>query len=340
MKTLTSLLLFASTALSLCAHPLAEKLPIKGGENVLFIGNSLTGDLPEWFNEVATANQLPTINAWRVQLWNETLETHVKLSPEATPDKFDDGDHPAKAMQGYKIKTGHNSLWKQGNYNAPAFLEKGYITALEAIANGTPDGKAWDIVVIQAYTDAEDATNKISGDDKTFEGPLMENGKVLVEAIRAAGAQPVIYAAWGINPSLAKGIEGKFVPETYSRAIANYKSLGEHLKVPVIPIRVAAWSLFKERKPDGVPVEFLFRDNVHAASCGRALLMYNIVSAFTGKPATEMSYQNATTKQNDDTRYVVGEKGGVHDFIITAEIDRAIKDAAQTALAEYGFGSH
>lgn len=344
LRTLIQLAVACFVASLHAAEP--DRLPLKGGENVLFIGNSLTGGLGEDLAPMIEANGLPAINAYRVQLWYETLRTHVLLSPEKTPGKFTDQDPkstPQLKKLGFKL-SGNNSLFGKGIYAKPELSGRGYVTALEAIKLGTPEGKPWDVIVVQAYTDAEDATNKITtgADGKlVYEGPLMEYGSILIDAIRAAGAQPVVYAAWGPNPNLWGGMKGK-LPDVYQRGITNYKALGEAKKVPVIPVRSAAWTLIKDRQPAGVPIDWLQRDNVHGSTCGRALLQFIVTSALYGKPATDLKYPPTAKKKNgddEDFAFVLGKKDAKHDFLITSEIDTLIKQTAQDTLKNYGWST-
>lgn len=331
MKTVRLLLLFVMFAANTMA---AGKLPLKGGENVLFIGNSLTAHLSESLNEMFQTNRLPTFKGHRIQLWNETLETHVKLSPAQTPKKFSEGESNAAGMKGYKVRAAFNSLWKKGQYDRPEFNNKGYITALEAIRLGTPEGKPWDVVVIQGYTDAMKEENRISvgADGKIHaEGPLMIYGSQLIGAAKAAGAEPILYMAWLLNPEQGGGTEdpASYYNTNFDRLIAHYTALAKAHGIKVVPVGAAMRALSKERKPAEARTAWLIRDNVHGTACGAALLHYCLGAALSGKPATVLSY--------NDKDYAIGEAEPKYNLRITPEIDRAIKQAAQDFLKEYGF---
>ena len=125
-----------------------RELPLKGGERVLFIGNSLTASLPEELNVLFKANGLPAFEGYRLQIWNQTLETHWTISRETHSQLF--YDPIPQHADGYAVK-GACTLWKKGQYGDPKYVDRGYILAAEAIKNGTPNGKPWDFVILQGY---------------------------------------------------------------------------------------------------------------------------------------------------------------------------------------------
>jgi|GEM_PF-3657447 len=332
------LLLFLSLGLA----PAAPSLPLKGGENVLFIGNSLTGKLKDTLNTMAAANQLPAFNGHQIQLWNETLETHVKISPEATPEKFAEGENGHAEMKGYKVKAAYNSLWKKGQYDTPEFNDKGYITALEAIPRGTPEGKPWDFIIIQGYSDANNTANRITpGPDgkPNFEGPLMIYGSRLIEAAKAAGATPVLYMAWLLNPELGGGNQN---PESYyntqfDQLIASYQALARAHNIQVIPVGAVMRALSKERKPAEAATGWLIQDNVHGSASGKALLNYTMTAALYGRPAASLTHASNAERKGSDSRYAVGETQKKGNLLITPEIDMAIRQAVDDFLKDYGW---
>ena len=277
---------------------------------MLFIGNSLTASLPEELNVLFKANGLPTFEGYRLQIWNQTLETHWTISRETHSQLF--YDPIPQHADGYAVK-GACTLWKKGQYGDPKYVDRGYILAAEAIKNGTPNGKPWDFVVLQGYR-AHLESNKMTpgrDDRPAFEGPFLKYGVLLIEEIEKAGARPVLYQAWLLNPEQGGGNED---PESYynvnfDRLIANYEILGEAFDVPVIPVGAAMRALSKERKPEAARVAWLIADNVHPNACGKALMLYCIGSALSGKPATELHYERLSTSQWDKGRhYKIGHR--------------------------------
>jgi len=320
-------------------------LPIKGGERILFIGNSLTGKFPESLNELFASNGLPAFEGYRLQIWNQTLETHWTLSRETHPDLFHD-PVPSHA-DGYAVK-GACTLWKKGLYNNPPYVDRGYILAAEAIRNGTPDGQPWDIVVLQSYRSSHEE-NKMTADadgNPVFEGPFMKYGALLLDEIRKIGAQPLFYQPWVLNPELGGGQDNpsSYYNTHFDRIIANHKILSDaYGGIPIIPVGPAMRILSKERRPEGAPVGWLISDNVHPTAFGSALLHYTIGSALSGKPATELQYQRESkTALDKGSRYVIGEriltdKKSKTEWLLTAEIDLLIKTVADEQLRKAGF---
>lgn len=311
-----------------------RELPLKGGERVLFIGNSLTASLPEELNEMFEANGLPTFEGYRLQIWNQTLETHWTISRETHPELFHES--LPKWANGYAVK-GACTLWNKGPYSDPKYVDRGYILAAEAIRNGTPDSEPWDVVVLQGYR-AHLESNKVAQGREgkpVFEGPFLKYGTLLINEIKKAGAQPVLYQAWLLNPEHGGGNEDpkSYYNQNFERLIANYKVLGEMCDVPIIPVGAAMRALSKQRRPEAARVAWLIADNVHPTACGKALMLYCIGSALSGTPATELNYERLSTSQWDKGRhYKVGDKESKYGLVITSEIDTAIKQAAQDFL--------
>jgi len=313
-------------------------LPIKGGERILFIGNSLTGRLPEELNELFAANGLPGFEGHRLQIWNQTFQTHWTLSRETHAPLFHDPvpDH----ADGYAVK-GACTLWKKGQYNDPNYVNRGYILAAEAIRNGTPDGKPWDIVVLQSYRSNLEQ-NKMTtgpGGKPVFEGPFMKYGALLIGEIRKIGAQPVFYQPWIGNPEQGGGQDNSnsWYNTNFDRIVANHKILSEACGgIPVIPVGPAMRILSKERRPKGAPVGWLVADNVHASTFGKALMLYMIGSALSGKPATELNW-NPPGGQYTPGKPVITDKARKETWVMTAETDRLIKQVAAEQLHAAGF---
>lgn len=318
----------------------AATLPLKGGENILFIGNSLTASLSESLNDVFKANSLPTFNGHRVQIWNQTFQTHCTISPATHKDLYCE---PGKEQKkNIKVK-GDNTLLGKGQYNTPEYLSAGWVMAEDAIRKGTPEGKPWDYVILQGYGDANAKSNAISvGPDGKIhaEGPLMIYGGQLIAAAKAAGAQPILYMAWLLNPEQGGGTDNpkSYYNENFDRLIANYNALAKAYDIKVVPVGAAMRVLSKERKPASARVAWLIRDNVHGSACGNALLHYCLASALSGKPATSLNFAFVSkSKWDEGKHYVIGEKEKKYDLVITPEIDAGIKQTALDFLKEYGF---
>jgi hypothetical protein len=313
-------------------------LPIKGGERILFIGNSLTGSLPEELNELFAGNGLPAFEGYRLQIWNQTFETHWTLSRETHAGLFHD-PIPGHA-DGYAVK-GQCTLWKKGQYNDPKYVDRGYILAAEAIRNGTPDGKPWDIVVLQSYRSHLEENKMTTGPDgkPTFEGPFMKYGALLLDEIKNIGAQPLFYQPWVLNPEQGGGPDDpkSYYNTNFDRNIANHKILSEaYGGVPVIPVGSAMRILSKERRPEGAPVGWLIVDNVHPTAFGKALMLYTIGSALSGKPATALSW-NPAKGQYAVGKPVITDRASKQTWVLTADTDRLIKEVAAEQLTAAGF---
>lgn len=321
--------------------------PIKGGERILFIGNSLTASLPEELNALFAVNGLPAFEGYRLQIWNQTFETHWTISRETHADLFYDEARRAGG-NGYAVK-GDCTLWKKGQYNDPKYVDRGYILAAEAIRNGTPDGKPWDIVVLQSYR-SNLAENKMAlGPDgkPVFEGPFMKYGALLLDEIRKVGAQPLFYQPWLLNPERGGGLDdpASWYNVNFDRIVSNHKVLSEaYSGVLVIPVGPAMRILSKERRPEGAPVGWLIADNVHPTAFGKALMLYTIGSALSGKPATDLQYrrEEKAGTYNRNNHYVIGDavitdKKSGQEWLLTAEVDRLIKEVAAEQLKAAGF---
>ena len=330
--TLVAILLaFGASMAVLPAQGAAPKLlPLKGGENILFVGNSLTGALDKPLNALLKANDLPTFNGHHVIIWAQSFEAHCTVSRATHPDRYyEPGKEPTRNV---KIK-GRNSLVGIGQYDKPEYLEAGWVMTLEAIRKGTPEGKPWDYVILQAF-DADGAANKMSVDPDgkpVFEGSFFVYGARLIEESKKAGATPILYMHNLLNP---EGGGGNVNPNSwfnkgFDRLIANYTALAKAYKIPLVPVGHAMRALAKERKPEEASTGWLMNDHVHANACGSALLHYCMASALSGKPATEIKFESKG--------YVVGEKESKYGLLITPKIDMVIRQAAEDFLKEYGF---
>lgn len=289
----------------------AASFPLKGGERILFIGNSLTAKLPATVNQVLTDQKLPNFDGHRLQIWNQTLETHWKFSPDSFPEIVGGGEN------GYKIK-GACSMYKLGQYNTSPYTTKGYILALEAIKNGTPDKKPWDFVILQDYAIGD--TNLLI--KKNADGTITTNGrfytyaKKFVDEVRKTGAQPIFYMNWVLNPAMVPGgTSAKYWIDQSSNTVNNYKLVGEALNIPVIPVCEIQNTLCTTMKPADKNAGWLYSDNVHPNALGQSLLNYTFASFFSRRSALSFPYKEVT--------------GG------TTELDTTIKKAIDTVLKKY-----
>ncbi len=319
------------------------------GPSVLFIGNSLTGTMDENLNAMAETNGLPKLNAHRIQIWNETFKTHVLANPNDMPKLFT-GKGIAHELQkaGFRI-SGETTLWKKGIYDQPKFAELGFVPALDAIALGTPDGKPWEIVVLQGYSDTEKGDNRIergAGGGWVVEGDFTIYGKQLVEAAKAKGAKVYFYMQWLTDPVKTKSdpLDAEsYYGKGFANTLANYKALSMALDVPIIPCGHIAHKLISTEKPEGVASNWIYGDSLHASGVGTALLQYAIGSALWGRPATALAYQfdPGDNKWKQGKRYVIGQESpAMRDTVktlITPEIDRHIRQVVADTMAEYGW---
>ena len=315
-------------------------LPLRGGEHVLFVGNSLTASLNDSLNAMAKANGLPAFNGHRVQIWNQTFETHCTIAQETHARLYyEDGK---RGQGGCRVK-GASTVLGKGQYDTPAYNEAGWVMTEEVIRKGTPEGEPWDVVVLQGYGGANAPGNRISKDpDGTIhaEGGFMVYGGRLIEAARAAGAQPVLYMAWLLNPEKGGGNEkpDSYYNQNFDRLIAGYRALGEVYDVPIVPVGAAMRALSAESKPPEARTAWLIRDNVHGTACGAALLHYCMAGALFGRLPTDLIYTYTSQTQWDKGRhYVVGEPEERYGLVVTETIDGTIRQAAQDYLTEYGW---
>jgi hypothetical protein len=343
--------------------------PIQAGENVLFIGNSLTAKLPEQINEQLLKqgwDQQHGFNGHRHQWWAETFETHWLIDHEdpAYTDKFITPN--GRPEQQGMFNSGYSSLWKQGQYNVAQYVDRiepgeGYLKAQEIIRNGTPDGQAWDRVILQSYA-GQDTANQITGssDDLTFSGPTFAYGKKLVDLVREQGAQPILYAPWLSDPTLYGGIHNDknwAYPVVFQRQIDNNRKLAEALDMPMIPIGEILRRLTENDRPAAVdqhfaslavnlddddrndlpPETWLIRDTVHASAPGQAMLLYAMTAALTGIDPHEIDYSHISQNQWDrGDHYVQGEAENKYGLLITPELDQAIKTVVEEELTRVG----
>jgi hypothetical protein len=298
----------------------AAELPLKGGERILFIGNSLTGDIPEELNQIFAANGLPTFEGYRVQIWNQSLETHATLSRE-THAKLFHATVPDHA-KGYAVK-GASTLWKKGLYDKPEFTERGYILAAEAIKLGTPAGQPWDFVVLQEYN-SDKADNKIAPDG-TLSGSAFTHIARFAALAREAGATPLLYTRWLGNPE--SGGWAKNRPKwrsTFETLLANEDAIAQHLKLEVIPVGHAALTVLESGKPEPALADgWLMSDNVHASAFGSGLTLYAFASQLSRRAPAQI-----TIKVGD---YAVGMTDKNHGPV-TPERDQALRDAVWKIL--------
>lgn len=275
----------------------AATLPLKAGARVLFIGNSLTAKLPVTVNNVLKANNLPQFEGYRLQIWNQGLQTHWTFTPATHPNLMGPGEN------GYKIK-GASTLYKQGQYNTTAYTNKGYILALEAIKNGAPDGKPWDFVVLQDYGigDKEDLITKTAGGTLSSSGKFYTYAMKFIEEIRKVGAQPVFYMHWVLNPDKVPGggVTAPYWLSQVANTESNYKLLAKAEAIPLVPVGAVMHRLCTTLKPSGKSAGWLFSDNVHPNDMGKSLQDYCFAAAFSGKSASTLKYFETVQNATDD----------------------------------------
>jgi hypothetical protein len=324
-------LLLTSLALSACA--LAEDSTawprIRGGENILFIGNSLTSKLAETLNTLAEQNGLPPFNGHQIQIWNQTFRTHCTVSPETHAALY---YAAGEERRGIHIK-GENTLLGKGQYDTPEYRAAGWVMAEEALRKGTPAGQPWDIVVLQGYDAGKEDNSLAVGPDgrPVLNGDFMVYGARLIEAARAAGARPVLYMAWLLNPEIGGGNENpaSYYNQNFDRLIANYQVLGKTYGIPVVPVGAAMRVLSKERKPAEARTAWLIRDNVHGTAAGAALLHYCMAGALYGKNPLDLHFS--------EKGYAVGTAEEKYGLLISPEIDTALRQTAADFLTDYGW---
>jgi len=300
--------------LSSVALQAASRFPLKGGENILFIGNSLTASLSNTLPEMLDSNRQPTFNGHRIQIWNQTLETHWKFTPTAYPGLLYD----TISDNGYIVK-GFASIWRKGQYNTAAYINQGYIAAADAIVKGTPEGKPWDIVVLQDYSVGDKQDSLRMGRDSllTSDGRFFTYATKFINLVRSVNATPVLYMNWELNPDTPNLHGGSGPLNTYYNtrtdlSIANYKALSRALNVPVVPCGEAFKALSASAKPpiDTLKDGWLYRDVVHPNTYGSAVVHYSFVACLSGKPATGLKFSYASTppaKVDSTIRYVVND---------------------------------
>lgn len=301
--------------------PRLRELPVKDGERVLFIGNSLTGRTINgaggWTNNALASVGGPQIVVHRVQIWAQPLEAHWNVSREGTPKRFDkDG----------KIK-GDNTLLGQGLYAAPELSGKGYITALEAIKHGTPDGKRWDWVVLQDYQEDE-PDNRIEIDAQgraTYHGGFFDYGSRYIKEARAVGAEPVLFMRWLRNPKHhTAGLEDWRA--AYRRLIDNTWTLARHHQVAVVPIGEIALELTERPPVAGLESDWLYGDGIHGNPLGVGLCGYTF--------AAVLGQRSPLPMQLSFEKYKVGQTAEKNSPPLTGELDRALKEAADRGTAK------
>lgn len=299
-------------------------LPLKGGERILFIGNSLTGSIPENLNEIFKANNLPTFEGYRLQIWNQSLETHATISRQTHPELFQSEMKPS--MDGYAVK-GKTTLWKQGQYNAPRFVERGYILAEEAIRLGTPDGKPWDFIIFQEYN--SDQPDNAFDRDGNPSGSFFTYGSFFIRLAREVGAVPMLYTRWYGNPeSGAWAKDRQRWEQGFQRILTNQETFAKHWDVPVIPVGWAAYSLSADRKPDPALADgWLYSDNVHPSAFGRGVVFYTFASFLSQRPPDRLKIE-----VKDYSVGLADKKQGV----VTPKLDQAIQAAVWKTLQERG----
>jgi hypothetical protein len=326
--------------------------PLQPGERVLFIGNSLTANLPDQLNALLAASGFAEEHGFaghRLQIWNQTLQTHWTLSEPTHPELF--RDQPM--FEGYRVH-GRTSLWRQGQYDVPEFNDRGYILAVEAIRMGSPDGEPWDRVVLQTYAGADQANTVVEGDagQPQLQGPMLRYASLLIDEVRAVGAEPIIYQPWLASARLFGGIHND-APwawnAVFDRQARNHRLLAEATGVAVIPLGDIMRSLSTDRRPDAVPAtspleddfapeQWLTRDNVHATAPGHAMRLYTMAATLTGRSAHSFTHhRDMTDRPHNPDHYVLGQPERRYGITITPAIDARIKDVVDQQLHADGW---
>lgn len=292
-----------------------RELPVTQGQRVLFIGNSLTGRTINgaggWTNNALASVGGPQIEVHRVQIWAQPLETHWNVTRESMPKRFEkDGS----------IK-GDNTLLGKGVYATEALSGKGYITALEAIRTGTPEGKPWDWVVLQDYQEDE-PDNRIRTDASgqvTYEGGFFVYASRFIEEARKVGAEPILFMRWLRNPkNHDAGLEDWRA--AYRRLIDNTWTLARHHAVAVVPIGEIALKVTEKPPLPDLPTDWLYGDGIHGNTLGVGLCGYTFAAILGQRSPLEM--------QLKFEKYQVGQAASKNTPALTAEVDQALKQAA------------
>jgi hypothetical protein len=327
MKLARTLLLLtmATLANGLYADPPSRlrELPVHNGARVLFIGNSLTGrtinGVGGWANNALKSIDGPQLGEiHRVQIWAQPLETHWNISREALPKRFDANG---------QIK-GESTLLGKGLYAAPEFSEKGYITALEAIRNGTPEGKPWDYVVLQDFQEeAADNQIEISAEGEAiFHGGFFIYADRYIREIRATGAEPILYMRWLQNPNYERG--GREVwRAAFQRLIDNTWTLARHHNVAVVPIGEITLDLIENKPDPALADDWMYSDGIHGNGLGVGLCGYAFASVLGNCAAPPMTLTI--------DKYKVGLPAEDRTAAITAELDLAIKQCVERHTAPH-----
>jgi hypothetical protein len=248
--------------LSSLAALAGASLPIPDGSRVLFIGNSLTGSsnggLPAYANAALTQGGAGIQMQWhRIQIWNDTLETHWN---NTGPDT----DECTAAGVGI-----------YSNYT------KTQLSAKLLLQNGHPDGSKWDYVVLQGYgSDVEDVC-KING--TTLEGEFFISTKKFADEIRKYGAQPILYMRTANNPAQ---VDFSWYKKCVGNLRTNYAAIGTFIDAPVVPVGLIADTL-STNAPAGESLGWLYSDNIHPSDEGLGVQMYAFASILAQK-----SYKN------------------------------------------------
>jgi hypothetical protein len=225
----------------------AGKIPLKSGDRVLFVGNSLIGSESGGLGAYVAAalragDPSVEIVARRMNKWGKGLGTHLEATDYATPDNQTDLADASKGL-------------------------------LAQIAAGF-DGRPWDVVVLQGYGNDQDA------DPAKFYGDVRR----LVLAVRAAGAEPVLFMRWGLNPD--KHGRKELDAQT-DRLERNYQSIGRELGVRVVPLARIWHDLVRDPVVGpGVPAggaALMYKDGIHQSDVAKAVNTYAFVAVLMAR---------------------------------------------------------
>jgi hypothetical protein len=230
--------------------------PILGGEETLWIGNSLVGSksggLSGYVDAALQLHSPPLSHLYeRELLWAEPLQSHY----------LNDGTY-----------AGENTLYGNGIYTG---WPTTWVNAVDAIRMGHPNGNPWNYVVLQCY-DPDD----LNANPANFFKYVRKFDLVA----RMYGAEPVLYMRWGTNPVNSS--------ETYYNTVtnnldANYTAIGVEIGAPVVPIAVIWRNLYQSALFEASD---LWTDVIHPTGVGKGVSVYAFYSMMTHRSPIGLNF--------------------------------------------------
>ncbi len=248
------------------ATPLPAGEPLKPGDTLLTIGNSLSlakdDAIPGLLNALLVSQQLEPLKWGRLSKWARGLRSHHE-----TPSY---------------LTSVHKRLDSDGLVDASKGAYANILTG--PTGEGITPGTRWDFVCLQGFgsDDSEPAADDSAENAAVFNAYVRRFDMV----IRKQGGQTVLFARYGNKPATDSPADIAAYAAASDQLMRNYNAIGSELGAVVVPIAEVMKQAILER-PQGAAPHYLYtsqaNDRIHPGPLAKGVYAYTFYAALTGK---------------------------------------------------------